>query len=81
VSKETEMAEKLPMPLSQAMRILCDIHTRDNAECGFDIIGGASPDRFSYSLAMREPGDYAEAWAVLRAAAGLPTKPEQYEDR
>lgn len=74
------MAEKLPMPLSQAMHILCDVHTNDDPVAGFVIHVGADP-YYRPSMHMRESGDYVEAWRTLRAAVGLPTKPEQYEDR
>lgn len=69
--------KKLPMPIGHALSILAHVHTRDDAIGGFAIMTDASPDRYNYGP-MRSMEEYIEAWRVVREAAGLPTKPEQY---
>lgn len=62
------------MGLNEALRMLCEVHTRDDDEIGFTIVMGATPS----------PGDaawydrnYAAAWETVRAHLGLPHAPPE----
>jgi hypothetical protein len=57
-------ADGRSMPLSTALLILADIHTRDDDQVGYIVELGARPD-YGCRWSMAE---YIEAWGVVRAA-------------
>lgn len=62
------------MTLDQAIRIVCDGHTRDDPRIGYTVESMPQVRFGPYS-----PEDYVKAWGVLRAHVHLPTKPEDYK--
>lgn len=76
----TVMRRTEPMTLHQAMLILSEVHTQDDHEIGFTVQIGASP-HMSVSRYQQYPGDYVEAWRVVRVACGLPTEMSRAKPR
>lgn len=62
------------MPLDKALRILVEIHTRDDDLVGFHIVMGAKPDSYASPWSQRE---YAQAWHAVRAHIHLQTEPRK----
>ena len=58
------------MPLCHALRVLADIHTRDDDQFGCTVVVGASPMYSQWSI-----GDYLAAWRAVREAVGMPSEP------
>lgn len=48
------------MTIEEALNILCESHTRDHPELGYEIPMGALPPRYI------NQSDYVEAWGVVR---------------
>ena len=63
------MAEER-MPLCRALRVLADIHTRDDDQVGFGLLMGATLEWSRWST-----GDYIAAWRAVREAVGMPSEP------
>lgn len=62
------------MTLDLALRVLADVHTRDDLQFGFIVSAGAHP--YDH-LTPWSPSDYLEAWRVVRAHLGLQVEPEK----
>lgn len=66
------MTDKTRIPIGTALRILCEVHTSNDDVVGFRIEMGATPQhRFVPER------DYIAAWAAVREACCLPTRPER----
>ena len=61
------------MPLSKALHILADIHTRDDDVTGFTVQHGAGWHPY---LSRWSQDDYIRAWAAVRAHIHLQTEPK-----
>ena len=74
LTKEAKVSDapKVTMPLSKALYILADVHTRDDDVTGFVILAGATPHYSQWST-----GDYMRAWEALRAHIHLQTEPQK----
>lgn len=68
------MSEPRPMSLDQALRILVDVHTKDDAQTGFVFLVGATPDRF---MSPWSPADHIEAWKTVREHLHMQTEPQE----
>jgi hypothetical protein len=66
--KEMKMSDMV-MPLSKALYLLTEAHTRDDDKVGFTV--ETLPQVFEWSRA-----DYIEAWRSVRFNIGKPTKPQ-----
>ena len=62
------------MPLGAALQILCDVHTRDNPEIGFELMMGATYEPHAHWFA---PEEYLRAWEAVRRSAGLRTEKQK----
>ena len=60
------------MTLEQAIRVLCEIHTRDDFGVGFQVV---MEPRFSPWITQDH---YVKAWRVVREIAKLRTHPGEY---
>lgn len=58
------------MELDQAIRTVCEVHTRNDIDTGFTVMMGAVPCGFSFDLDR-----YVDAWEALRKHIKLPTRP------
>lgn len=62
------------MPLSKAVYVLADIHTRDDNVTGFVVLGGATPSMTGYKWT---DSDYLRAWESLRAHSHMQIEPKK----
>lgn len=60
------MSERNDMTLLDALRVVAEIHTRDDDELGFLIEGRAAPQPW-HSHYARE--NYTQAWEIIRREA------------
>jgi hypothetical protein len=60
------------MSLDEALRRLCDVHTRDDDMTGFHVVVGAVPDAW-----QMEQGEYTRCWEAVRRHLGLQDEPQR----
>ena len=63
-------SEEKPIHLNEALRMLAEVHTRDDSEVGYVVEMGAKPFEF-----QRE--HYVRCWSVVRKHLGMMTEPEE----
>ena len=61
------------MDIGSAIRLLCEVHTKDNDDSGFVVNVGAHPQRHLHS--DWHVDNYLRAWNTLRRAIEMPTEP------
>ena len=61
------------MDIGSAIRLLCEVHTRDDDRVGFTVEMGATP---SHGPSHWHEDNYVEAWRALRRAIEMATEPE-----
>lgn len=66
----SEYNDEHPISLEEALRLLAEVHTQDDAQTGFRVNMGAIPASFQQRY-------YVEAWGVVRVHLGMQTEPSQ----
>lgn len=62
------------MTLNEALSILADVHTRDDAYTGFVVMAGATWRPHEYKCSQAQ---YILAWETVRKEIHLQTEPEK----